>query len=40
MALRISRETLNDGDLVMIGKARFRFVIRPAGGRGSTEPSA
>ncbi len=38
-AHRISRETLNDGDLVMVGKARFRFAIRPAGGRSSTEPS-
>jgi chromosome segregation ATPase len=36
---RVSRETLNDGDLVMIGKARFRFVIRPPVGRGSSEPS-
>jgi len=27
---RSTRETLNDGDLVMIGKARFRFAIRPA----------
>ncbi|HEV2700506.1 MAG TPA: FHA domain-containing protein [Steroidobacteraceae bacterium] len=27
---RSTRETLNDGDLVMVGKARFRFVIRPA----------
>jgi FHA domain len=26
---RITREALNDGDLVMVGKARFRFVIRP-----------
>jgi chromosome segregation ATPase len=38
-AHRISRETLNDGDLVMIGKARFRFVIRPALTRSSSEPS-
>ena len=37
---RISREVLNDGDLVMVGKARFRFVIRPAVARSSTEPSA
>jgi chromosome segregation ATPase len=36
---RISRETLNDGDLVMVGKARFRFVIRPQVGRSSSEPS-
>jgi chromosome segregation ATPase len=36
---RVSRETLNDGDLVMVGKARFRFVIRPPVGRGGTEPS-
>ena len=27
---RVTREVLNDGDLVMVGKARFRFVIRPA----------
>jgi pSer/pThr/pTyr-binding forkhead associated (FHA) protein len=38
-AHRVSRETLNDGDLVMIGKARFRFAIRPPGGRSSPEPS-
>jgi chromosome segregation ATPase len=37
---RISREILNDGDQVMIGKARFRFAIRPAAGRGNSEPSA
>ncbi len=37
---RISRESLNDGDLVMVGKARFRFVIRPALARGNAEPSA
>ena len=37
---RISREILNDGDLLMVGKARFRFVIRPALARGSAEPSA
>jgi chromosome segregation ATPase len=37
---RISRETLNDGDLVMVGKARFRFVIRPALARSNAEPSA
>ena len=36
---RISREVLNDGDLVMVGKARFRFVIRPQVGRSSSEPS-
>jgi len=36
---RISRETLNDGDLVTVGKARFRFVIRPTVGRSSSEPS-
>ncbi|MEJ0006072.1 MAG: FHA domain-containing protein [Steroidobacteraceae bacterium] len=34
---RISREALNDGDLVMVGKARFRFVIRPAVARNNTE---
>jgi hypothetical protein len=38
-AHRISRETLNDGDLVMIGKARFRFAIRPTVARSSSEPS-
>jgi chromosome segregation ATPase len=38
-AHRISRETLNDGDLVMVGKARFRFVIRPPVGRTSSEPT-
>jgi chromosome segregation ATPase len=38
-AHRISRETLNDGDLVMIGKARFRFAIRPPMPRSSSEPS-
>ena len=37
---RISREVLNDGDQVMIGKARFRFVVRPATSRASAEPSA
>ena len=36
---RVSRESLNDGDLVMVGKARFRFVIRPVVGRGGSEPS-
>jgi chromosome segregation ATPase len=36
---RITRETLNDGDLVTVGKARFRFVIRPPVGRSSAEPS-
>lgn len=35
---RISREILNDGDLVMIGKARFRFAIRPP--RSSAEQSS
>ena len=38
-AHRISRETLNDGDLVMIGKARFRFAIRPPAARSGSEPS-
>jgi chromosome segregation ATPase len=38
-AHRVSRETLNDGDLVMIGKARFRFAIRPPAGRSNSEPS-
>jgi chromosome segregation ATPase len=37
---RVSREILNDGDLVMIGKARFRFAIRPAASRSNSEPSA
>ncbi len=37
---RVTRETLNDGDQVMIGKARFRFVVRPATSRASAEPSA
>ncbi|HTY92809.1 MAG TPA: FHA domain-containing protein [Steroidobacteraceae bacterium] len=31
---RISRETLNDGDTVMVGKARFRFMVRPPVSRG------
>jgi chromosome segregation ATPase len=35
---RISREALNDGDQVMIGKARFRFAVRPATSR-SAEPA-
>ena len=37
---RISREILNDGDQVLVGKARFRFAIRPAVGRGGPEPAA
>jgi chromosome segregation ATPase len=37
---RISREVLNDGDQVMIGKARFRFVVRPTTSRANAEPSA
>ena len=37
---RVSREALNDGDLVMVGKARFRFVIRPAVARNNAEPTA
>jgi chromosome segregation ATPase len=37
---RVSREILTDGDIVSVGKARFRFVIRPAGARSSVEPSA
>jgi DNA repair exonuclease SbcCD ATPase subunit len=36
---RINREAVNDGDLVMVGKARFRFVIRPAVSRTSAESS-
>ena len=37
---RISREILSDGDLVTVGKARFRFVIRPAVSRVNSEHSA
>jgi chromosome segregation ATPase len=37
---RISREVLNDGDQVMIGKARFRFAVRPTTSRANAEPSA
>jgi len=37
---RVSRELLNDGDQVMIGKAKFRFAVRPATSRASGEPSA
>jgi chromosome segregation ATPase len=37
---RVTRETLNDGDQVMIGKARFRFVVRPATSRAGAEPAA
>jgi chromosome segregation ATPase len=37
---RVSREILNDGDLVMVGKARFRFVIRPAVSRVNPENPA
>ncbi|HEY1899392.1 MAG TPA: FHA domain-containing protein [Steroidobacteraceae bacterium] len=37
---RVSREILNDGDLVAVGKARFRFVVRPAAGRSNPESSA
>lgn len=37
---RISREILNDGDLVMVGKARFRFTIRPAVTRSNAETPA
>jgi chromosome segregation ATPase len=37
---RISRESLNDGDLVMVGKARFRFSIRPAANRSNSETPA
>jgi chromosome segregation ATPase len=37
---RVTREVLNDGDQVMIGKARFRFAVRPTTSRASTEPSA
>jgi len=37
---RISREVLNDGDLVMVGKARFRFTIRPAVTRSNAETPA
>jgi len=31
---RITRQTLKDGDAVMIGKAKFRFAVRPAHERG------
>lgn len=34
---RIGRETLKDGDLVMIGKAKFRFAVRAAVARGGSE---
>jgi chromosome segregation ATPase len=34
---RVTRESLNDGDLVMVGKARFRFVVRPATARNNTD---
>ena len=37
---RVSREMLNDGDIVSVGKARFRFAIRPAGARSGAETSA
>jgi chromosome segregation ATPase len=37
---RTSRGILNDGDQVMIGKARFRFVVRPTASRANAEPSA
>jgi hypothetical protein len=37
---RVTRETLNDGDQVMIGKAKFRFAIRPALNRSNPELSA
>ena len=37
---RISREILNDGDQVMVGKAHFRFAIRPAAVRGGPESAA
>ncbi len=31
---RITRQTLKDGDAVMVGKAMFRFAVRPAHERG------
>ncbi len=34
---RVNRETLNDGDVVLVGKARFRFVIRPPVNRSGSE---
>jgi chromosome segregation ATPase len=34
---RVTRETLNDGDHVMVGKARFRFAVRPGAGRNNAE---
>ena len=36
---RTTREPLNDGDLVMIGKARFRFAVRPTTPRTPAEPA-
>jgi chromosome segregation ATPase len=36
---RITRETLSDGDVVMVGKARFRFAVRPAVARTNLELS-
>jgi predicted nuclease with TOPRIM domain len=36
---RITRETLSDGDVVMVGKARFRFAVRAAVARSSVELS-
>jgi hypothetical protein len=36
---RITRETLSDGDVVMVGKARFRFAVRAAIVRANQELS-
>jgi|HubBroStandDraft_5_1064220.scaffolds.fasta_scaffold05923_2 chromosome segregation ATPase len=36
---RITRETLSDGDVVMVGKARFRFAVRAAVARPTVELS-
>jgi len=36
---RITRETLSDGDVVMVGKARFRFAVRAGLARPAVEVS-
>jgi chromosome segregation ATPase len=36
---RVTRETLSDGDVVMVGKARFRFAVRAAMARSTVELS-
>jgi pSer/pThr/pTyr-binding forkhead associated (FHA) protein len=30
---RVVRQTLKDGDIVLVGKAQFRFVVRPTAER-------